>query len=63
MPNPSDSQRLETIVGVETKFTGEIESKGTVRIDGVFEGKIYGTALKIAIILQATPLVIFFSTA
>ena len=47
MANPTsprpESQRLETIVGAETKFSGEIDSKGAVRIDGVFEGKIKTT--------------------
>ncbi|MFC1735394.1 polymer-forming cytoskeletal protein [Candidatus Hydrogenedentota bacterium] len=47
MANPTssrpESQRLETIIGAETKFSGEIDSKGAVRIDGVFEGKIKTT--------------------
>ena len=33
-------QRVETIIGSGTIFKGEINSNGTVRIDGVFEGTI-----------------------
>lgn len=33
-------QGIETIIGPDTIFKGEINSKGTVRIDGNFEGII-----------------------
>ncbi len=33
-------QGVETIIGPDTFFKGELNSKGTVRIDGVFEGTL-----------------------
>lgn len=33
-------QGVETIIGKESFFKGELNSKGTVRIDGGFEGRI-----------------------
>lgn len=33
-------QGIETIIGPETFFKGELNSKGTMRIDGAFEGII-----------------------
>ncbi len=33
-------QGVETIIGPDTLFKGELTSKGTVRIDGTFEGII-----------------------
>lgn len=32
--------KLDTIIGKTTKVNGEIKSKGTLRVDGHFEGKI-----------------------
>ena len=32
--------KLEVVIGPETVFKGEMTSKGTVRIDGIFEGNI-----------------------
>jgi cytoskeletal protein CcmA (bactofilin family) len=37
--------RLEVIIGPETVFRGELTSKGTVRIDGGFEGNIFADCL------------------
>lgn len=37
--------RLEVIIGQETVFRGELTSKGTVRIDGDFEGNISADCL------------------
>lgn len=33
-------QKLEVVIGTETVIKGEIVSKGTVRIDGRFEGNV-----------------------
>jgi cytoskeletal protein CcmA (bactofilin family) len=32
--------KLEVVIGSETVFKGELTSKGTIRIDGTFEGNI-----------------------
>ncbi len=32
--------KLETIIGPDTTLTGELNTKGTVRIDGVLEGDL-----------------------
>lgn len=32
------SQRIETVIGKETLLSGTLESKGSVRIDGTFQG-------------------------
>ena len=37
------SARIETVVGPNAHFRGEIVSEGGVRVDGVFEGKIQST--------------------
>ncbi len=34
------TDRVETLVGVNTKVRGETEVKGTLRVDGEFEGNI-----------------------
>ncbi len=33
-------QTVETIIGEGTCFTGELTSKGTIRVDGVVEGRV-----------------------
>ncbi|MBN1177859.1 MAG: polymer-forming cytoskeletal protein [Anaerolineae bacterium] len=38
------SARIETIIGPNTHFRGEIISEGGVRIDGIFEGNIETTS-------------------
>jgi cytoskeletal protein CcmA (bactofilin family) len=34
---------ISTILGNDCKFTGDVEAKGTIRIDGEFDGKIIST--------------------
>ena len=34
------SQKLETIVGNETRITGKVDVKGTIRVDGIVEGDV-----------------------
>jgi cytoskeletal protein CcmA (bactofilin family) len=34
---------ISTILGNDCKFTGDVEAKGTIRIDGEFDGKIVST--------------------
>lgn len=34
------SQKLETIVGGDTRIAGEVSVKGTIRVDGIVEGDI-----------------------
>jgi cytoskeletal protein CcmA (bactofilin family) len=34
------SQRLETIVGVDTRLAGKVSVKGTIRVDGFVEGDV-----------------------
>jgi cytoskeletal protein CcmA (bactofilin family) len=41
----SKQQNLEVIIGVESSIRGEITSKGTVRIDGTFEGSVASDCL------------------
>ncbi len=38
-------QKLEVIIGSETVFRGELESKGTVRVDGRMEGNVIADSL------------------
>jgi len=38
-----DVGEIETLIGKETTFKGNISSKGTIRIDGQFEGDISTT--------------------
>lgn len=35
-----NTEKLESFVGVNTYFTGDIKTKGTIRIDGTVEGNI-----------------------
>ncbi len=35
-----NSEKLEALIGVNTEFKGNIDTKGTLRIDGIFEGNI-----------------------
>jgi cytoskeletal protein CcmA (bactofilin family) len=37
----SPSKKLETIVGKDSEFRGEISVSGTVRIDGTLEGNVH----------------------
>ena len=34
------AKRIDTLIGKETSFTGKLEAKGIIRIDGNFEGEI-----------------------
>jgi len=34
------SEKIETVVGKETKMSGKIEAKGSMRVEGIFEGDI-----------------------
>ncbi|HHU50513.1 MAG TPA: polymer-forming cytoskeletal protein [Firmicutes bacterium] len=34
------NKRIDTLIGKDSTFTGNIESAGTIRIDGNFEGEI-----------------------
>lgn len=36
----NSGERVDTVIGKETKFTGSLQTNGTVRIDGYFEGDI-----------------------
>ncbi|MDX8401707.1 MAG: polymer-forming cytoskeletal protein [Mariprofundaceae bacterium] len=35
--------QIDTLIGVHTKLSGELNFEGTVRIDGIFEGNIRAT--------------------
>ncbi len=35
-----NTEKLESLVGVDTTFTGDVSTKGTIRIDGAVEGNI-----------------------
>jgi len=35
-----NSEKVEALIGVSTEFRGNIDTKGTLRIDGIFEGNI-----------------------
>ncbi len=41
MFNKKSPQKLETIVGNESTITGELNIKGTLRVDGIVEGDIF----------------------
>jgi len=41
MFNRKSAQKLETIVGNESTVTGELNIKGTLRVDGIIEGDIF----------------------
>ena len=34
---------ISSILGSDCKFTGDVDAKGTIRVDGEFEGKIMST--------------------
>ncbi len=36
----SDPRKIDTFIGKETKMSGSLNAKGTIRIDGDFEGEI-----------------------
>lgn len=38
--NKAGSRKIDTLIGKESAFTGNIESTGTIRIDGKFDGEI-----------------------
>ncbi|NLW59761.1 MAG: polymer-forming cytoskeletal protein [Firmicutes bacterium] len=38
--NRVGSRKIDTLIGKDSTFTGNIESTGTIRIDGKFEGEI-----------------------
>ncbi|HEY8391504.1 MAG TPA: polymer-forming cytoskeletal protein [Capillibacterium sp.] len=38
--NRVGNKKIDTLIGKESSFTGNIESTGTIRIDGKFEGEI-----------------------
>ncbi len=40
---PTPSARIETVIGPNAHFRGELVSEGGVRIDGIFEGSINTT--------------------
>jgi cytoskeletal protein CcmA (bactofilin family) len=35
-----NNERLESFIGVNTHFKGDVDTKGTLRIDGSLEGKV-----------------------
>jgi cytoskeletal protein CcmA (bactofilin family) len=35
-----NTEKLESFIGVNSNFKGDIDTKGTLRIDGSMEGKI-----------------------
>ncbi|MCX7683443.1 MAG: polymer-forming cytoskeletal protein [Anaerolineae bacterium] len=39
-PAPQVSRAIETIIGPNAYFKGDIQSDGNIRIDGIFEGRI-----------------------
>ena len=39
-PKTIDTTQIETIIGKETSFQGTIETNGTIRVDGKFEGQL-----------------------
>ncbi len=41
MFNKKSPQKLETIIGNESTVTGELNIKGTLRVDGIVEGDIF----------------------
>lgn len=41
MFNRKSAQKLETIIGNESTVTGELNIKGTLRVDGIIEGDIF----------------------
>jgi cytoskeletal protein CcmA (bactofilin family) len=49
----NNGQRLESIVGVNSDFTGDFHASGTVRVDGMIKGLIHGES----VILSETAMV------
>lgn len=49
----NNGQRLESIVGVNSDFTGDFHASGTVRVDGMVKGLIQGES----VILSETAMV------
>ena len=41
MFNKKPSQKLETIIGNDSTITGELNIKGTLRVDGIIEGDTF----------------------
>ena len=41
MFNKKSPQKLETIIGNESTVTGELNIKGTLRVDGIIEGDVF----------------------
>lgn len=39
----ADQQAVSSILGSGCKFTGDVDAKGTIRIDGEFQGKVVAT--------------------
>lgn len=42
-----DSEIIETVIGANTKFKGQVSTDKVIRIDGYFEGTIESTSLVI----------------
>ena len=42
-PAPTPSARIETVIGPNAHFRGDLVSEGGIRIDGIFEGNIETT--------------------
>jgi cytoskeletal protein CcmA (bactofilin family) len=40
---PDQQAAISSILGSDCKFTGDVDAKGTIRVDGEFEGKILST--------------------
>jgi cytoskeletal protein CcmA (bactofilin family) len=40
-----DMERLESFIGAKTEVKGEVNVKGTLRIEGLFHGKVYGDSV------------------
>jgi cytoskeletal protein CcmA (bactofilin family) len=36
-----NTEKLESFIGANSKFKGDIETKGTLRIDGILEGNVH----------------------
>jgi len=36
----ADPRKIDTLIGKDTSMTGTLDAKGTIRIDGSFEGKV-----------------------
>lgn len=40
---PDQQAAISSILGNDCKFTGDVDAKGTIRVDGEFDGKIIST--------------------